>query len=258
MVDGLIVAGSLLLIGWVTGLDDLFNRNGGGAATLCLAAAVGQAAVAGASVVILTRAQEAVRDVAALAAAGLCVTAAATCASAYDALGTAVPHALLNLGWAGGFALLALGARRASRAAPPGEARPGLPGRASVFIPSMPFAAAVVALATAVASDSVDDALIWQAAALTLLVIARQVLALVENISFWRRQEARVKARTAELERSEARFRSLVQNSSDVIVVIGEGGFVEYQSPAMRRRFGCSARRRRQPAEHRPSRRSRR
>ncbi len=238
LVDGLIMAGSLLLIAWVAGLGDLYGEGASDATTLHLIAAVGQTAVAGAAIVILTRARVGVRGVLALAAAGLAMIAAATAASVYLALGSGVPEAALYAGWAIGLALLALGARRASRMAPLGEAHPGLPGQASVFIPSVPFAAAVLALATAVAGDTVDDALIWQAAVLTLLVIARQVLALAENIGFWRRQEDEVAARAAELERGEARFRYLLQNSSDVIVVIGNDGFVQYESPAMERSFG--------------------
>ena len=41
-----------------------------------------------------------------------------------------------------------------------------------------------------------------------------------------------------ELEWSEGRFRSMVQNASDIIAVLGENGSVRYASPALRRLLG--------------------
>ena len=53
-----------------------------------------------------------------------------------------------------------------------------------------------------------------------MLAVIRQVAALLENLSLTTHLELRVQERTAELDRSEQRFRSLVQNSSDVITVV--------------------------------------
>jgi diguanylate cyclase (GGDEF)-like protein/PAS domain S-box-containing protein len=44
-----------------------------------------------------------------------------------------------------------------------------------------------------------------------------------------------------DLQRSEERFRSLVQNASDAVVVIGEDGLVRYESPAVERILGRRA-----------------
>ena len=56
------------------------------------------------------------------------------------------------------------------------------------------------------------------------------------------------------LERSEARFRSLVQNASDIITVVGIDGVIKYESPAAERLLGYSAPERvgRQTLDHIP------
>ncbi len=51
-------------------------------------------------------------------------------------------------------------------------------------------------------------------------------------------QNRRLQALTAELSASEARFRSLVQNSSDIVVVLDRRGVITYQSAAVQRVLG--------------------
>jgi PAS domain-containing protein len=76
------------------------------------------------------------------------------------------------------------------------------------------------------------------ALALLMLAVVRQVAALLENLSLTTHLELRVQERTAELDRSEQRFRSLVQNSSDVITVVDGNGIITYQSPSIGRVLG--------------------
>ena len=78
----------------------------------------------------------------------------------------------------------------------------------------------------------------WNALALILLAVIRQVAVLLENLSLTTHLEQRVRERTAELDRSERRFRSLVQNSSDVITVVDGDGTITYQSPSIERVLG--------------------
>jgi diguanylate cyclase (GGDEF)-like protein/PAS domain S-box-containing protein len=61
---------------------------------------------------------------------------------------------------------------------------------------------------------------------MTLLVVARQVLAVRQNVRLLAEQAARA---------NEARFRSLVQNSSDVILVIKPNGMIRFVSPSVAR-----------------------
>ena len=64
---------------------------------------------------------------------------------------------------------------------------------------------------------------------LTGLVVARQIAAIREN--------ARLSAENA-ARQTEARFASLVQNASDVILVVGEDGTISYQTPSTERMLG--------------------
>jgi diguanylate cyclase (GGDEF)-like protein/PAS domain S-box-containing protein len=76
--------------------------------------------------------------------------------------------------------------------------------------------------------------LLIAAVALTTVVLARQITSLAENA----RLLIRTTALANDLGQSEARFRSLVQNASDVIIVIDAAGNISYESPAVERVLG--------------------
>ena len=83
--------------------------------------------------------------------------------------------------------------------------------------------------------DSWDEPLgyvIIGAVGLTGLVVARQIAAVREN--------ARLSAENA-ARQTEARFASLVQNASDVILVVSENGTISYQTPSTERMLGYEA-----------------
>jgi diguanylate cyclase (GGDEF)-like protein/PAS domain S-box-containing protein len=69
---------------------------------------------------------------------------------------------------------------------------------------------------------------------LTALVVVRQLFAFADNA----RLLSQVDASMLELSRHEQRFRSLVQNSDDVISIIDAGGSFSYISPGVRRVLG--------------------
>src|SRR4051812_10670296 len=202
LVDGLIVAGSVLFVAWTLGLDELYSGHPAPGGGLTLAYALSVLVVASGSIVMLTRAPLDARSRLAFAAGGVTALAVAARAIAYTALGGATGVEALYVGWPVGWLLIVLAARRFRDQTQPLE--PGLPTRASIFIPSIPFAIAVVAAAAAAARDDFGDFLIWNGAIVIVLIIARQILALVENISFWNDLLAAMEERTQEARRSEA------------------------------------------------------
>jgi diguanylate cyclase (GGDEF)-like protein/PAS domain S-box-containing protein len=70
------------------------------------------------------------------------------------------------------------------------------------------------------------------------LLLARLIVASLDNLVLSRTLESQVAERTLELVTREQWFRSLVQHSSDVVTVIDPTGVVRYQSPAAERLFG--------------------
>jgi diguanylate cyclase (GGDEF)-like protein/PAS domain S-box-containing protein len=64
--------------------------------------------------------------------------------------------------------------------------------------------------------------------------VAHQILASFENVGLGRS----LRARTIDLSERERWFRSLVQNSSDVVTVVDEEGRIAYQTPSVKRVFG--------------------
>lgn len=98
----------------------------------------------------------------------------------------------------------------------------------------LPFVSVGVGYLTLTASalkqwSSTQGGLILAAVGLTGVVLARQIAAVRENVRL---------ATEATTRQTEARFRSLVQNASDLIVVVDDEGIVRYQSPSAERVLG--------------------
>jgi diguanylate cyclase (GGDEF)-like protein/PAS domain S-box-containing protein len=70
------------------------------------------------------------------------------------------------------------------------------------------------------------------------LLLARLILALLDNLVLSRTLESQVAERTLEIVTREQWFRSLIQHSSDVVTVVDATGTVRYQSPSVQRLFG--------------------
>ncbi len=99
----------------------------------------------------------------------------------------------------------------------------------------VPYAAVVVGygllFVMALRETQAITDLVVGAVALTALVMARQITAVRENMRLYVEQTAK---------ETEARFRSLVQHSSDVFAILDQMGIIRYVSPAAERVFGTA------------------
>ncbi|MFI9270302.1 putative bifunctional diguanylate cyclase/phosphodiesterase [Kitasatospora sp. NPDC052896] len=137
----------------------------------------------------------------------------------------------LDAGWFAGSLLLAFAPWSAQwRRRQPSREHPsagGAPRRrvASTFSALTPYAAASVCTAgilyNALGGHPMDRVVIVVACTVGLALIVRQGIMLLDNLSL-----------AQELAQKEAHFRSLVQGSSDVIMITGANGVLSYVSPA--------------------------
>ncbi|OPF72612.1 GGDEF domain-containing protein [Streptomyces antioxidans] len=147
---------------------------------------------------------------------------------------------ILDAGWFAGSALLAYApwvARREAAQDPP-------PVRRSPQQQSVPIAGSLAALAPYLAAAvctlgvlfnvmdgrPIDGVVLFTACAVVLALVVRQAIMLMDNIRL-----------TQELAQKESHFRSLVQSSSDVIMIAAPTGILRYVSPAASGVYGRDA-----------------
>ncbi|MFF8384718.1 putative bifunctional diguanylate cyclase/phosphodiesterase [Streptomyces kanasensis] len=148
---------------------------------------------------------------------------------------------LLDAGWFAGSLLLAYapwGPRRAPEAAPPHRdprpqrhaSRP-IAGSLAALTPYL--AAAVCTLSilySVIEGRRVDRVVVFTGCTVVLALVVRQGIMLLDNIAL-----------TQELAQKENHFRSLVQSSSDVIMIAAPSGILRYVSPAASGVYGRDA-----------------
>ncbi|MET9662979.1 EAL domain-containing protein [Streptomyces sp. NPDC006510] len=145
---------------------------------------------------------------------------------------------MLDAGWFAGSLLLAYapwGANRAAdNAVPPRSTQPTSRPVAGSLAALTPYLAAAVCtlgiLYNAVEGRRVDRVVILTGCTVALALVVRQGIMLVDNIAL-----------TQELAQKENHFRSLVQGSSDVIMIVAPTGVLRYVSPAAAGVYGREA-----------------
>ncbi|WP_335937566.1 putative bifunctional diguanylate cyclase/phosphodiesterase [Streptomyces sp. PTD5-9] len=146
---------------------------------------------------------------------------------------------LLDAGWFAGSLLLAYAPWGARSAAdddlPPVEAprQAGHPIAGSLAALTPYLAAAVCTLGilyNVIEGRTVDRVVVFTGCTVALALVVRQAIMLVDNIAL-----------TQELAQKENHFRSLVQGSSDVIMIAAPSGVLRYVSPAAARVYGRDA-----------------
>ncbi|NGO80223.1 EAL domain-containing protein [Streptomyces sp. YC504] len=147
---------------------------------------------------------------------------------------------LLDAGWFAGSLLLAYAPWVSTRPGQPVEyprvvrrssQQRGIGGSLSALTPYL--AAAVCTLGilyNTIDGRSVDRVVLFTACTVVLALVVRQAIMLVDNMTL-----------TQELAQKENHFRSLVQGSSDVIMIAAPSGILHYVSPAASGVWGRSA-----------------
>ncbi|GIE47790.1 hypothetical protein Ani05nite_13240 [Amorphoplanes nipponensis] len=249
VLDGLMVAASLVLIAWFLVIEPLLASGGDSTLTLYVSLAYPLGDVVMVTIVVYMLAMQGRRGRTfshlALVGAGIVAFAASDIAYAYlNLTGAYTSGRGTDVGWFAGFSLIMLAATKpvpargaTERPAPSVDGDGGQP-----FGVLLPYVAVLASLVTSVVwfarTGLSSDLVAYTRSALILLIVGRQLLTLLENRNLTRNLEARVADRTAELYASEQRFHALVQHSSDVVTVVGVDAVVIYQSESVQRVFG--------------------
>ncbi|AEV87768.1 diguanylate cyclase [Actinoplanes sp. SE50] len=243
VLDGLLVASSLVLVGWVFVVDPRLGHGTAGTDLyLTLSYPLGDIVMATIIGYMLPQRRALYRCSADLTFFGLGVIGFAISDIGYAyqrMIHDYQAGALIDMGWIAGFCLIIVGAARPKDAEP---LKSEFSARAQATGVMFPYAAVTAALFASalfhLVSGHSSPFVTWTRSLLILLLIGRQVLTLLENRNLTRTLEARVDERTAELYAREQRFHALVRHSSDVVTVIDADGRVTFQSESMLRVFG--------------------
>jgi hypothetical protein len=228
VLDGLMIAASLLLASWVMVLSPLFRAGGDDLTSqvISLAYPIGDVVVGTIVLFVLARARMG-RGTSGtplpLLGGGLVAIAVADSGFVYlTASGSYSSGALIDAGWFLGYLLILLAARKPEDKEVDEEEASTSVDRMGLFLPYIAVVGAVVVSTVAhLQQGTLDSFAAWCRSFIILALVGRQVLSLLENLSLARHLEARVVERTAELRASEQRFQALVQHSSEVVILVG-------------------------------------
>jgi len=240
VLDGMLIAGSFLIISWATVLGAVYRAGSDGLVgnLIGLAYPIGDVLIGTMVVILAARAPRVTRLPLYLLACGLVANLLAdsgffylTATNQYGA-GNAI-----DVGWAAGYLLIAIAALRAASTPALPAAAEGPLGHRGLLLPYLPVVAgALVAAVEEIRPAGLDPVVFWSLLVVIGLVVVRQFLTLNDNLALNRQ----LAINAAELTKSHEHFRSLVQNSSDVITQIDRDGLIRYQSGSVERILGYS------------------
>jgi diguanylate cyclase (GGDEF)-like protein/PAS domain S-box-containing protein len=247
VLDGLMIAASLLLASWVMVLRPLFRSGGDNlmSQAISLAYPIGDVVVGTIVLFVLARARmgSGTRGTPLpLLGGGLVAIAVADSGFVYlTASGSYSSGALIDVGWFLGYLLVLLAARKPEAEEVDEEQSAASVDRVGMFLPYIAVVGSLAVSTVAQVQQGILDYFAsWTRSFIIVALVGRQVLSLLENSSLARHLESRVIERTAELRASEQRFQALVQHSSEVVILVGPDAKVEYVSESMTRVFGYS------------------
>jgi diguanylate cyclase (GGDEF)-like protein/PAS domain S-box-containing protein len=248
VLDGLMVATSLILIAWIFVISPMLAAGDHTPLALYAGLAYPLGDVVIITIVLYMLAQQRrhgrVFGALMLIAGGMAAFAVADVCYAYaNLVGSYRAGQISDIGWFAGFGLILLAAMRPL---PPVRTEPEQAESNQPVGILLPYIAVLAALFTTVfwytKTGHSNLFVAYTRSLLILLIIGRQLLTLWENRNLTKNLEDRVADRTAELFASEQRFHALVQHSSDVVTVVSPEADVLYQSESVQRVFGYPAR----------------
>jgi diguanylate cyclase (GGDEF)-like protein len=192
LLDGLVITGALLVVGWAVVLGPIYYRaeDDGLAKVLSLAYPAGDLALASMVVLLLARAADRRRAAFAIVATGLLGLSVSDGGFAYlTQVGSYASGGPVDSGWFAGFLLIGLGAAYALEQPPPAEpvARPW------VALPYVPVSIAAVTMIVSIVAGTTDTFEVATAGAVVVLVMVRQVVMVRDDLSLTRRLEKTIK-----------------------------------------------------------------
>ena len=230
-LDGAIVGAALVFLAWATVLAPGAERPGT-SSTLLAVDSVAAIVLASLALLVVARAPTARRTPALAMASGLVALAGGAIAPTLSLDLAQISGAAVALR-AIGFVFVLIGFL----------GRPDLDDdRTSPMVAAVPAMPVILALGAAarwlMTGSYLQPVVVFAGLAIVLLLLGRQFLSILDGRSMARDLEATVVARTAELAKSEVRFRSLVQSSSDVITILDQDGMILFVTPSAERVFG--------------------
>ena len=247
LLDGLIVAGSVLFISKAVVLADVFAAATGSplAQAVFLTYPMADIVLVTLAVLLIARTRGRVPGDLILVAAGLASYGVAdTVYSGLTAAGAFHVGTPADLGWICGYLLVALGAVASTGEAPATSAPPqaeGEPSERSSVVGSLMVYLPVLAAAVVGVVEDVDrsDVLLVTTGVLVLLTFGvRQALQAYDNVTLRRELEDRVVARTRDLQRLARQSERILASVAEGICGVDRDGRLTFVNPAAARMLG--------------------
>ena len=240
LLDGAIMASALLLISWATfGSIYAAAADLSSSSLMALAHPIGDIVIAVVAVLLLGRLAGAMRLPLLLVVVGVSANVLSDTAVTYlTTVDANAPTQNIGIGWVAGYLLIALGAVRAvlvGSSESPADER--APGHWTLALPYIPVAIAAGIAVLINANSAPQPILLWNLMVVVGLVIARQLVVIWDT----RALDQKLESHAAALKDSEAHFRSLVQNSGDVVLLADADGVVRFVSTSVDRFFAYSS-----------------